>query len=162
MEIWKDVTDYEGLYKVSSKGNVFIVKKNRLATPLKVKNGYLLVDLYKNGIKKRISIHRLVGLTFIKNGFNKEQINHINGIKTDNRVVNLEWSTASENQLHSVKSGLRKILKGEDACSKITEKDAKIIKYGLKNMTQKNISDIYNISRVTISDIRRGKSWKHI
>jgi hypothetical protein len=162
MEIWKDVKGYEGLYQVSNQGNLLIIKKSRLAKPLLVKNGYLLVDLYKGGIKKRISLHRLVLLTFIKNTQNKSQVNHINGIKTYNRIENLEWCTASENQIHSLKTGLRRVLKGEDCDSKLTESQARIIKYGLKSLTQKNISDIYNISRVTVSDIRRGKSWKHI
>jgi len=162
MEIWMDVKGFEGLYKVSSLGSVFMVKKARNQTLLKVKNGYILCDLSKNGNKKRISVHRLVSLHFIDNPENKEQVNHKNGIKTDNRVENLEWMTSSENQRHSIETGLKKILKGDQCDSKLKEFQAKIIKYGLKNLTQKNISDIYGISRVTVSDIRRGKSWKHI
>jgi len=104
----------------------------------------------------------LVAINFIDNPENKPQVNHINGIKTDNRLQNLEWCTGSENQKHSVNTGLRKILKGDQACSKITEEQARLIKYGLKEMTQSKIAYLYNISRVTISDIRRGKSWKHI
>lgn len=163
MEVWKDVIAYEGLYKVSSCGNVFIVSKNRNQTPLKVKNGYLLVDLCKSGSKKRISIHRLVAIHFLDNNENKPQVNHKNGIKTDNRLENLEWATASENQRHSINTGLKKPRKGEECkYAKITEKDAIDIKYGYKAMIHKEIANIYNVSRTTVIDIRKGRSWKHI
>jgi len=68
--------------------------------------GYLLVDLhykYKRGVK----IHRLIALAFVPNPNNKPQVNHINGDKSDNRAINLEWVTNSENQLHANKFGLR-------------------------------------------------------
>lgn len=163
MEIWKDVMGYEGLYKVSTYGNVFIVSKNRNQTPLKVRNGYLLVDLFKSGSKKRISIHRLVAIHFLDNNENKPQVNHKNGIKTDNRLENLEWSTASENQRHSLNNGLKKPIKGEECkYAKITEKDAIDIKYGYKGVIHKEIANIYNVSRTTVIDIRKGRSWKHI
>jgi hypothetical protein len=163
MEIWKDVKGYEGLYKVSNKGNILIVRKKRNQNLLKANNGYLLVDLYKNGIKNRISAHRLVAIHFLINSENKPQVNHINGIKFDNRAENLEWVTASENQLHSVNTGLKKIVFGENCkYSKITENQALEIKYGYKDFLQKDIAKIYNISRTTVIDIRKGRSWKHI
>jgi hypothetical protein len=90
MEIWIDIIGYEGIYQISNYGNVFIVAKNRYLTPLKSKNGYLLVDLWKQGVKKRISIHRLVAINFLKNSENKSQVNHKNGIKTDNRLENID------------------------------------------------------------------------
>lgn len=163
MEIWKDVNGYEGLYKVSNQGNILIVKKKRNQNLLKAKNGYLLVDLYKNGLKKRISSHRLVALHFLTNTENKPQVNHINGIKEDNRVENLEWVTASENQIHSINNGLKKIIFGENCkYAKITQKEASEIKYGYQNVLHKDIAKIYNISRTTVIDIRKARSWKHI
>lgn len=162
MEIWKDVKGFEGLYRVSNKGNVFIVKKGRNQKLLLVKKGYLLCDLYKSGVKKRISVHRLVATHFLDKQLDKNQVNHKNGIKTDNRVENLEWMTNSENMRHAINLGLKKVLKGDELPSKLTEEQARTIKYELGHLTQKNISYLYKISRVTVSDIRRGKSWKHI
>ena len=107
MEVWKDIKGYEGYYKVSNMGRMIGLNGNGKGTKkiLKCrtdKDGYLEVTLCKDGVHKYSRVHRLVGLTFIKNESEKSQINHINGVKNDNRVCNLEWVTRSENILHSV------------------------------------------------------------
>lgn len=110
-EIRKDIKDYEWLYQVSNFGNVkslerkdslcrYIMKEKMLQ--YKTQNRiYYEVALCKKSNSKHFSIHKLVAQTFILNPENKPQVNHINWIKTDNRVENLEWCTASENILHS-------------------------------------------------------------
>ena len=116
-EIWKDIKGYEGLYQVSSLGNVRRIdtimtvvtphkgtyKKTWRGKILKVipQNGYHAIDLCKGNKVERKSIHRLVAETFVPNPKNKLQVNHKNGVKTDNRVENLEWVTASENSTHA-------------------------------------------------------------
>lgn len=122
-EIWKDIEGYEGLYQVSNLGRVkslpkqhgrrywnneFILKQN------KSNNGYVCVILQKNKIKYRKSIHRLVASAFIPNFENKPQINHKDGNKLNNCIDNLEWVTASENQIHSRKNGLQVSVSGEN------------------------------------------------
>lgn len=104
-EIWKDVVGYEGLYKVSNKGNVLHLRKNKLLKP-SIRGGYFRVWLFGKNTKMQCSIHRLVALSFIPNPQNKPQINHINAIKTDNSIENLEWCTHQENITHARCMGL--------------------------------------------------------
>ena len=97
MEIWKD-TEYEG-YQVSNLGNVR--SKKKVLSQTDDKKGYK----YAKVSGKRLSVHRLVAKAFIPNPLNKEQVNHINHVKYDNNVSNLEWSTQSENLKHAYDSG---------------------------------------------------------
>lgn len=120
MEIWKDIKDYEGLYQVSNLGRIkslpkklnnhtgFIITKEIILKPRINRKGYIKYALYKNKKQKNFSAHRLVAETFIPNPENKPQINHISGIKTDNRVCNLEWCTNKENQIHAWKNNLQR------------------------------------------------------
>lgn len=110
-EIWKDI--FDGKYQISNLGNIRSLnyhreKRIRELSKLKMPNGYETVKICINGKVKRYSLHRLVAEAFIPNSENKKQVNHINGIKNDNRVENLEWCTQSENQLHAVRNGLQR------------------------------------------------------
>jgi molybdenum-dependent DNA-binding transcriptional regulator ModE len=121
-EAWKDVVGYEGLYQISNVGRVKafaktvnssygktrtrkeIIRKNQ-----KMTRGYLFIRLARSKKDaKAMSIHFLVAQAFIPNPKKKPEVNHINGIKTDNRVENLEWVTRRENIRHAVNIGLIK------------------------------------------------------
>lgn len=117
-EIWLDILGYEGLYQISNSGRVkslermikhkyyYRIHKVRILKT-GIVNGYKRLTLVKDGTNYYKLVHRLVIESFIANPENKPQTNHKNGIKTDNKVENLEWVTRSENMIHAYKMGLQ-------------------------------------------------------
>lgn len=159
------IQGYEN-YEIDELGQIWSLPKKtrkgiRMIKPLKhPKTGYMYVDLCMDGKIKKFTVHRLVALNLIPNPENKEQVNHINGDKTDNRVENLEWVTRSENQKHSILKGLRTAKGVKNSQSKLSEKDVLLI----RNSKEKGsvLAKKLNISQSTICDIQKNRSWKHI
>ena len=96
-EIWKDIEGYEGLYQVSSLGRVYSLLSKKILKQQNNNRGYPLVSLSKNGVNKRKSVHRLEWEAFNGSIPDGMQVNHINEIKTDNRLENLNLMTPKEN-----------------------------------------------------------------
>ena len=152
MEIWKDIKNYEVIYQISSMGRVkSLPKKRRYGAGyqeemfLKGKNnqGYLQVNLYNVNGMKSYQVHRLVAQTFIENLENKKEVNHKNGVKTDNRVENLEWVTPKENIKHAWDTGLMKSKQTKTKIAQYTL-DGKFLKVwnGVKSI-EKNLGFDY-------------------
>ena len=174
-EIWKNIKGFEGLYEVSNLGNIKSLSKinknkNKLVAQRVQNNGYIHVCLSKNGKTQIKTVHRIVAQAFLPPIEGKKEINHINGIKTDNRAENLEWVSHRENVIHAISNGLffdiRKI-KDRSYASKPVAK----IKDGIVVKTYKSMSDAAkceNISlsamqwRTTHNSVVNGYSWKHL
>lgn len=99
------IKDFED-YTIDKNGNVFSIRKNKYLKQTINKYGYCKVTLQKNNYKKMFSVHRLVAQAYLKDYSDNLQVNHINGIKTDNRLENLEMVTPKENMQKAVSIGL--------------------------------------------------------
>jgi len=94
-------------YYATRYGDVLSNKYSRIKTRKKqIKRGYETISLFINGLQKTFFVHRLVAITFICNPKNKLEVNHINGIKNDNNIENLEWVTGKENRAHALENNL--------------------------------------------------------
>lgn len=161
-EIWKDIENYEGYYQISNLGRLkslerniprvnngkivnYIQKERIIKLTKNGKNGYFKVYLRKNNTYKRFYIHRLVAKYFLKDGIEKYNnksfnVNHKDGIKTNNKIDNLEWVTKSENSIHSY--------------------------YILNNKVKNNVDNIYpkrkvlQLDKNTLKEINRFESIK--
>lgn len=163
-EIWKDVIGYEGLYQVSNLGRIKSLPRNGT-----VKNTIILrtdgklydvVRLRKNDIPKPFLVHRLVAIAFIPNHENKPCVNHIDGIKHNNMLSNLEWVTRSENEKHAHVTGLKDFKKDKNPARKINSEIAEKIRLkALSGLTQRSIAKEYGITQSTVSNIINRKLW---
>lgn len=171
-EEWRDIEGYEGIYQVSNLGRVkalerILIIPEKIMTNTLTEVGYLQVRLTKNKSAKSELVHRLVAKAFIPNPDNKPEVNHKLGIKTDNRVTELEWNTKSENQLHAYKvlgkkSNFKPQRGNNNGLSKLTWTQIEEIKTLLSiGLSQRKIALKYNVSQVTISNINQNKIWNN-
>ena len=166
MEKFKRVKGYEDLYEVSDLGVVrsftkryiipssggLRVREAQVLSQQTMKTKYKTLKLSKDNKVKRFKVHRLVAIAFIPNPENKPQVNHINGVKNDNRAVNLEWSTAKENMRHAYVSGVSKRKLDKEKVLLIREDDRSLL----------DIAYEYGVSFQTVSEVKLRKTWKNV
>lgn len=146
-------------YKISPTGNI-LNSNNKKIKEKTHRLGYKAVILYSKSRSKRKNfyVHRLVALTFLPNPQKLPEVNHKDGIKSNNDVYNLEWVTRKENVRHAFKNGLIKHKKGDNHHStKLTELDKEYIKakLALAELSQLELSKMFNVSIATISMVGR-------
>lgn len=161
MEIWAKIKDYPN-YEISNIGRVKSINYNKeRILKLQNMNGYNRVGLSINGIVNLFLVHRLIAVAFIDNIHNHPFINHINGVKNDNRVENLEWCNSTENLNHALDNNLRVMPNGEKHHkSKLNE--AQVLEIRNSNLSQKELTKLYNVKQPLISAVINKRKWKHI
>lgn len=163
-EIWKEINDFPN-YKVSNTGKI---SSNRSGKTIILKGGidrggYQIVVLSNDTGKHTKKVHRLVAICYLNNPENLPEVNHKDGVKTNNSVDNLEWCTSSYNKKHAYLNGLVSNVGILNNNSKLTENNVLEIRELLKNkISQSKISILFGVSRGTIGDIHLRRIWKHI
>lgn len=173
-ERWVDISGYEGYYQVSDRGRIKSLER------IVVHNGtshlqpelimrpwqgitalYDCVRLYKNGVRKKFSVHRLVAEHFLPTWNPALEVNHINGNRYNNAVVNLEMCTRKENVRHSIIHFLKNDYGEKSANAKLTNAQAREIRktYREGKMTQAALAAKYGVCNQTISAIIRYKKY---
>lgn len=174
IEIWKDVCGYEGLYEVSSHGNVrsldrTVLRRNgikqvcygrimRQAPTTKCR--YLVTDLCKNGKRTHMLTHILVAKAFFGDYDKSLEVNHIDGNIYNNHVSNLELVTHSENIAHSIRIGLKCDYGEKHVHAKLTNEQARLIRLRVANgEKQKDIAEELNVCKQVICNIVQHKTY---
>lgn len=146
-EIWKEIHGYEGIYAVSTQGDIYSIKRRKLRKLRKDKYGYMMVSLNKDGNIRTFFVHRLVAASFIDNPQNLTEVNHIDGNKENNCADNLEWCDHATNIRHAYATGLMPYQMKQDN-KKLTQR-------------KKNKSEITNQSKLTAEQVQSIRS-EHI
>lgn len=134
--MWKNILGYENLYMINEYRDIFSLKSNQYIKPYISNKGYKLIDLSKNGVRRKYSIHKLVAIHFVPNPNNFPIVLHKDNIKTNTYYENLIWGTYSENNSQTIKDGLNKVPKPDNRKHYLLSNGSdNIICYGVSKVT---------------------------
>lgn len=176
MKYGKIYLGYEGLYQINTNGDIVSLRdnkgniRNKIRKPQIDRNGYFRIGLCKKGKQKFYLIHRLVAETFISNPDNYSIVNHLDGVKTNNNINNLEWCTCKRNIQHAYDTGLKEGKSAEHKGSKnphsrVNENDVKnILICKNKGIKFKEVYKKYQnkITEKGLEQIWYRYNWKHL
>ena len=159
-EIWKSIAGFPD-YMVSNLGRIKRIvghgcRLERIIKPFDNGRGYFFVSLFKDKKRHPKIVHRLVAIHFVDNLNHKDQVNHINGDKTDNCCSNLEWCTMEENIQHAIENKLMGV--------KLTKDDVKFIRlaHSTGEFSNKQLAKRFNVTYTCIYKVVNKLSWKQV
>ena len=165
-ERWLPMVGFEDCYAISDCGRVMRTKTNdntfagRILKPHTNSSGYLTVSPHKNGKQRPTLIHRMVMRAFVGPCPEGSEVNHKDGVKTNNHADNLEYVTRSENMQHAFDNELQSLRGERNTQSKLTEENVHEVRRRLaNNETHASIADCFNVSRECISGVAQGRNW---
>ena len=159
MERWLPIVGWEGLYDVSDLGRVRNARTRLVLKPKAHRDGYRVVDIYRDGKHNFRVIHRLVLIAFSRLPRKGEQCRHLDGLKANNVLHNLRWGTSAENAADKIAHG--HTYPGEsNVNAKLTELDVAAIR--LDPRTHREIAAGLSVHRTQITKVKNGKSWTHV
>ncbi len=144
-------------YIISKSGIIYSKLTKRILSKSIDKRGYVRANLNQNGKNKCVLVHRLIALCYVPNPENKPQVNHINGIKSDNRIENLEWCTNQENQDHAFRVGLRIKGKYHKVVRQPKKKVLLDVKTGIYYNSIREAAELLGYNKGTLKDYISGK-----
>lgn len=171
-ERWRSVVGYEGVYEVSDLGRLRRVRPargtsaGRLLKPSVSTDVYPRANLWRDGRPRSVLVHRLVAAAFLGEPNVGSQVNHRNGDKTDNRVANLEWTTAAANLTHARSTGLNSSEGEGHGHSKLTAEQVAYARrvYVFRDPTRSMtaLAHRFGVDATTMRNAIRGRTWKHV
>lgn len=171
LEVWAPIPGWDGIYAVSTLGRIIRVAGNipgatagRILKPQNTPDGYLAVTLTRHNKPQTVRVHRAVALAFLEPPTTGLQVNHKDGVKTNNRLDNLEWVDGKATMAHADQNGLWKHKGMESSQRKLNEEQVREIRrlHALGTLGYKRLAARYGLDHTTISQIDRRVTWRDL
>lgn len=151
-------------YAIDVDGKIYNKKTGKALAQRLNRDGYSVVELWKENKKTVYAVHRFVAKAFIPNPENLPCVNHKDGNKANNKVENLEWVTYSQNTIHAFELGLMKAKQGEDVHNSVLTEDqvhkiCQLMEKGYRNI---DIYELTGVEKHLLKNIRNHGAWPHI